>query len=91
VKPSLDYRILGRLEVWENGDITESSVTIIRVVGKARSNVITRVEGGVIERVGDRAETGCAQGLPPSSRPCPPSKGAQRRKERRADIAFGYE
>jgi branched-chain amino acid transport system substrate-binding protein len=44
--------LLGSFGFDENGDITESPVTILRVVrGGGRSNRILSVEGGVVARV----------------------------------------
>jgi ABC-type branched-subunit amino acid transport system substrate-binding protein len=42
--------LLGSFGFDENGDITESPVTILRVVGRD-SNTVSAVEGGKIERV----------------------------------------
>ena len=43
--------LLGSFGFDENGDITESPVTILRVAGRGRSNTILSVEGGVVDRV----------------------------------------
>jgi branched-chain amino acid transport system substrate-binding protein len=43
--------LLGSFGFDENGDITESPVTIMRVARRGRGNEVLSVEGGVVERV----------------------------------------